>query len=95
MFDTGEERAEAFALCGFGGGQRERAHGAAVEAAVKSDEFVALGGVTREFHGAFDGFRAGVGEERFLFLGAGDGVDELLGKLRQGFVVEIRAGHVN
>src|SRR6202043_1483801 len=95
VLDTGEESAKAFALCRFGRGKGKRAHGAAVKAAVERDELIALGGVTRELHGAFDGFGAGVGEESFFRVGAGNSVDEFLGELWQAFIIEIRAGHVN
>ena len=66
-----------------------------MEAAVEGDELVAFCRVAREFHGTFDGFGSGVGEKSFLGFGAGHRVDEFFRKLRQDFVVEICAGHVN
>ena len=60
--DAGEKRAESLALDGAAGGQGKRAHGAAVERAVKGDQLVALGVKFRQLDGCFDGFGAGISE---------------------------------
>jgi len=44
-----------------------------VKAAVERDHFVALGSITGQLNGAFNGFRAGIGEESFLRRSAGQG----------------------
>src|SRR5262249_43107496 len=51
---------EAAALLDFGRRERKRAHGAAVERAVKGDDALALSVITRQLHGSLDSFSAGV-----------------------------------
>ena len=51
-----------FALHRFAGRERQRTHGPAVEPAIERDEFLALRVVSRELHGRFDRFRAGIAE---------------------------------
>ncbi len=95
VLDAGKQSAKTLALRGFRSGQRKSAHGAAVKAAVERDHFVALGGITRELDGAFDGFRARIGEERLFGSSARQRVHEPLGETRHTLVVKIGAGHVD
>ena len=66
-----------------------------MEAAIKRDELIALGGVTRQLDCAFDGFRAGIAKEHFLGFFSRHGGDEPLGELRHVVVIKIRSGNVN
>ena len=93
--DAGEQRAESLALHGLAGGERERAHRAAVEAAVEGDEFVAAGVITGELHRGFDGLGAGIPEVDALGFLAGSDRRKFLGEIDHTLVVEIRAGHVD
>src|SRR6267143_1696224 len=56
VLDAAEQGAESLALRRFRRWQRERAHRAPVEAAVKRDELVPFGGVSRQLNGALDRF---------------------------------------
>ncbi len=95
MEHAGKQRAEIFALHGAAGSKRKRAHGAAVEAAVERDQFVALGVVTRELNGGFGTFGAGVAEVNALGFLARRDRRETLREFDEVRIVEVRAGHVN
>src|SRR6266581_8002153 len=58
VLDPTEQRAESLALRRFRCGERKSAHRAAMEAAVKRNELVTLGRVSRQLDGAFHRFRA-------------------------------------
>ena len=83
------------ALHGFARGERKRANGAAVKAAVERDEFVALRVIARELHGGFDGFGAGISEIDALRALARRNGREFFGQFHHALVIEIRAGHVD
>ena len=70
------KRQEWFSEDGFRGAA-ERAHGFTVETAEHADEFVATGGEDGHLEAAFDGFGAGVGEERKLEIARRDQRDEV------------------
>ncbi len=95
VFDSAEQRAESFALRRFRCGERKSAHGAAVEASVKRNELVTLGGISRQFDGAFDCLGARIGEKDLLAFQARHGLAQPLRQLRHALVIKIRAGHVN
>ena len=95
MEDAGEERAETFALNGAAGGERERAHRAAMKSAMEGDELVALGVIFHQLNGRFDRFGAGISEVDALRCFAGRDRGELLGKFDEIRIIEIRARHVD
>src|SRR5262249_54809854 len=93
--DAGEQRAETLALNRAAGRERESAHGASMERAVKGDELIALGVILHELDGGFDRFSAGIAEVDALRSFAGGDSSEFFGEFDEVWVVEIRAGHVN
>ncbi len=86
---------EAALLLGLRAGQRERAHGAAVEGAEEADDVLAAGVVAGELHGALDGLGAGVAVVELVRAGHGGDGAEALGELDHVLVVEVGAGHVD
>jgi hypothetical protein len=92
---AGHQRSEAAALHGLARGERQRAHGAAVEGAQEGDEPVAAGGIARQLHGAFDGFRARIAERNAPLHAARRQRAELLRQIHQGLVIEIGPRHVD
>src|SRR5260370_40937206 len=66
-----------------------------MEAAVKCDEFVAPGGVSRQLDGAFDRLGPRIGEEDLLAFRARHGLGQAFRELRHALVIKIRTGHVN
>ncbi len=92
---AGHQWAESFALHGLARGERKGAHGAAVESAVERDDFIAAGGVARQFDGAFHGLRAGVPERHAPSDRTWRDLRQLLGQRHHLFVIEIRARHVD
>ena len=92
---AGYQRAESGALHGLARGERERAHGASVEAAEEGDDLVAAGGVAGQLDGAFHGFGAGVAEGDAPRDVAGRDFVQLFGQGDQFLVVEIGARHVD
>ena len=71
--DAGDQRGEAALLLGLGAGKRERAHGAAVEAAEEGDDVLASGVIAGDLEGALDGLGTGVAVVELV--GAGHGGD--------------------
>ena len=93
--DAGDKGSEAALLLGLRAGERERAHGAAVEGAEEADDVLAAGVVAGELHGALDGFGAGVAVVEPVRAGHGRDGGEALGEGGHVFVVEVGAGHVD
>ena len=93
--DAGDERGEAAPLLRLGGGERKRAHGAAVESAEEGDDVLAAGVIAGELEGALDGLGAGVAVVEAVRAGHGRDGGEALGEGRRVFVVEVGAGHVD
>ena len=93
--DAAGQRSEALFLDGLGAGERERAHGAAVEAAEEGDELVAAGVIAGQLEGGLDGLGAGVAEVDAFGLAAGGEGGELLGEVDHVLVIEVGAGHVD
>src|SRR5690348_14686520 len=92
---AGKQSAESRALDGLGGRERKRAEGAPVKSAVKRDDLLPPGVISRELDGRLDGFGPGVSEIDFLGLAARCYRFQLSGQLDHAFIVKIRAGHVN
>ena len=63
VVDARQEGAEAGVVGGLRGGQRERAHGAAVEAAQERDDDLAAGGPSCQLEAGLHRFRAAVAQE--------------------------------
>ena len=91
----GNEGGEAALLLRLGGGERERAHGAAVEGAEEADDVLASGVVAGELQRALDGFGAGVAVVEAVRPGHGRDGGEALGQGDHVLVVEVGAGHVD
>ena len=76
--------------------QRERAHGAPVEAAEERDELVAPGGIARQLDGALrPPPRPNCRTRRAARTSPGRDLGQLLGQRDQLLVIEIRARHVD
>ena len=93
--DAGDEGGEAALLLRLRAGERERAHGAAVEGAEEGDDVLAAGVVAGELHRALDGLSAGVAVVEAVRAGHGGDGGEALGEGDDAFVVEVGAGHVD
>ncbi len=93
--DAGDEGREAALLLRLGAGERECAHGAAMEAAKEADDVLAAGLVAGEFHGALDSLGAGVAEVEAVRAGHRRHGGETLGDARHVVVEEIGAGDVD
>ena len=79
--DAGNQRREAAFLLGLGGGERERAHGAAVEGAEEGDDVLAAGVIAGQLERALDGLGAGVAVEELVRAGHGRDGREPLGEV--------------
>ena len=95
MENARQQRAEIFSLHGLARRQRKRAERAAVKAAVKRDELVALRVIPRELHRRFDSLGAGISEIDALRALARRNGRELFGELDHALIVKIGAGHVD
>src|ERR1700733_1622728 len=95
MENSGKQSAKMLPLDGFAGGQRQRTKSAAVKTSVKGDELVAFCVVTRQFHGRFNGFGAGIPEVNFFGSAAGSDRRQLFSQVHHSLVVKIRARHMN
>ena len=89
------QRRKAALLLRLGAGERERAHGAAVECAQERDDVLAAGVVAGQLERALDGLGAGVAVEELVRPGHGRHGGEPLGQIGQRLVVEIGAGDVD
>lgn len=93
--DAGDEGGEAALLLGLGAGDRERAHGAAVEGSEEADDVLAAGVVAGELEGALDRLGAGVAVVELVRAGHGGDGREAVGEDGHVLVVEVGAGHVD
>jgi hypothetical protein len=95
MGDAGNERREAAFLLRLGAGERECAHGAAVECAKERDDLLAAGVVARQLERAFNGFGAGVAVEEPVRAGHGRHGGEAVGQVGERHVIKVRSGNVD
>ena len=93
--DHRQQRAESRTLLDLGVRQGQRAHGAAVEAALEGDDPGPMGVVPGQLDGALDGLGAGVGEEdpRLLLERCDRG--QALHELQVARLVEVGGGNVD
>ena len=95
MRHAGNQRREAALLLRLRAGERERAHGAAVEGAQERDHLLAAGMIAGQLEGALDGLGPGVAVEELVRAGHGRDGREPGGQIGDMFVVKIGAGDVN
>ena len=86
---------KAALLLRFGRGERERSHRPAMECAEEGDDLLALGVITGDFQGAFNGFCAGIAIVKAVRPGHWSNRRKPFGKGDQAFVIKIGAGNVD
>src|SRR5579863_2546745 len=95
MKNIREQRSKAFSLDGFAGREGKSAHRASMKAAMKRNEFIAPGMVSRELHRGLNRFRAGISKIDAFPCTAGRDGSEFLCQFDHSRVIKIRAGHVD